>query len=90
VSPLVMSKRLTLNPVALLVGLAFWWWVWGILGAVLAVPLLAAFKILCDHVTALASVGEFLGSRDPKERRTWVRARGFRRPPVAQSPRAHA
>jgi predicted PurR-regulated permease PerM len=65
VTPLVMSRRLTLNPVALFVGLAFWWWVWGIAGALLAVPLLAAFKILCDHVDSLSAVGEFLGGREP-------------------------
>jgi predicted PurR-regulated permease PerM len=65
VSPLVMSRRLTMNPVALFVGLAFWWWVWGIAGALLAVPLLAAFKILCDHVHSLSAVGEFLGGREP-------------------------
>jgi len=75
VSPLVMSKRLTLNPVALFIGLAFWWWVWGIAGAVLAVPMLAVFKIVCDHVESLASVGEFLAGRDADERRRWVRNR---------------
>jgi predicted PurR-regulated permease PerM len=76
VSPLIMSKRLTLNPVALFIGLAFWWWVWGILGALLAVPLLSAFKILCDRVESLSAVGEFLGGRDPHERRRIVRAHG--------------
>ncbi len=84
VSPLVMSKRLTLNPVALFIGLAFWWWVWGVAGALLAVPLLAAFKILCDHIAALAPVGEFLGG-DPKERRPWLRSRDSRRLSVAES-----
>jgi predicted PurR-regulated permease PerM len=84
VSPLVMSKRLTLNPVALFVGLAFWWWVWGVAGALLAVPLLAAFKILCDHIAALAPVGEFLGG-DPKERRPWLRPRDAGRLAVAES-----
>jgi predicted PurR-regulated permease PerM len=75
VSPLVMSKRLTLNPVGLFIGLAFWWWVWGIAGVLLAVPLMAAFKIVCDHVESLAAVGEFLGGRDPDERRRWLRIR---------------
>jgi predicted PurR-regulated permease PerM len=74
VSPLLYSRRLTLNPVALFVGLAFWWWIWGIPGAFIAVPLMATFKIYCDHIAALAPIGEFLGQRDEEERRETVRA----------------
>ena len=61
VAPLVLGHRLTLNPVAILVGLLFWWWLWGIPGAFIAVPLLATFKIFCDHIETLAPIGEFLG-----------------------------
>jgi predicted PurR-regulated permease PerM len=60
--------------VAILVGLAFWFWIWGIPGAFIAVPLLATFKIFCDHIKSLAAVGEFLGMRDDDERRATVRA----------------
>jgi predicted PurR-regulated permease PerM len=74
VSPLLLGKRLALNPVALFIGLAFWFWIWGIAGAFIAVPLLATFKIFCDHIESLASVGEFLGQRDEHERRATVRA----------------
>jgi predicted PurR-regulated permease PerM len=61
VSPAVLGRRLTLNPVAILVGLGFWWWIWGVGGAFVAVPLLATFKIFCDHIESLAPIGEFLG-----------------------------
>jgi predicted PurR-regulated permease PerM len=61
ISPLILGRRLTLNPVAIFVGLVFWWWIWGIPGAFIAVPLLATFKIFCDHIEALAPIGEFLG-----------------------------
>jgi predicted PurR-regulated permease PerM len=64
VSPIVMSRRLTLNPVAILVGLSFWFFVWGIPGAFVAVPLLAVLKIICDHTDGLTSVGEFLSRGD--------------------------
>jgi len=67
VSPIVMARRLTLNPVAIFLTLALWWWLWGVPGALLAVPLLAVFKILCDHVGALASIGAFIGERDQTE-----------------------
>jgi len=73
ISPLLFSRRLTLNPVALFVGLTFWWWIWGIPGAFVAVPLVATFKIFCDHIAALAPIGEFLGQRDDGERRETVR-----------------
>jgi predicted PurR-regulated permease PerM len=73
VSPLLLGHRLTLNPVAIFVGLAFFFWIWGVPGAFLAVPLLATFKIFCDHIASLAAIGEFLGQRDENERRVMVR-----------------
>lgn len=73
VTPLLQGHRLTLNPVAIFVGLAFFFWIWGVPGAFLAVPLLATLKIFCDHITSLAAVGEFLGQRDETERRNVVR-----------------
>jgi predicted PurR-regulated permease PerM len=60
-TPLLLGRRLTLNPVAILIGLILWWEIWGVAGAFIAVPLLATFKILCDHIETLAPVGEFLG-----------------------------
>lgn len=61
VSPPLLGRRLTLNPVAIFVGLSVWFFIWGIPGAFMAVPLLAATKIFCDHTEALAPIGEFLG-----------------------------
>ena len=61
VSPLIMGRGLTLNPVVIFLGLSFWGWLWGIPGALLAVPMLAMFKIFCDHIKPLAPIGEFLG-----------------------------
>ncbi|MEO7085890.1 MAG: AI-2E family transporter [Gemmatimonadaceae bacterium] len=74
VSPLLLGHRLSLNPVALFIGLAFWFWIWGVSGAFIAVPLLAMLKIFCDHIESLAAVGEFLGQRDDSERRTTLRS----------------
>lgn len=61
VTPTILGRRLTLNPVMILLGLIFWGWLWGIPGAVLAVPMLASFKIFCDHIKPLSTIGEFLG-----------------------------
>ena len=73
VSPMMLGHRLTLNPVAIFIGLTFFFWIWGIPGAFLAVPLLATFKIFCDHIESLAAIGEFLGQRDEGERRVTAR-----------------
>jgi predicted PurR-regulated permease PerM len=62
--PILQGKRLALNPVAVFVGLAFWFWIWGVAGAFIAVPILAVFKICCDHIEGLAPIGEFLSARD--------------------------
>jgi predicted PurR-regulated permease PerM len=64
ITPLVLGRRLTLNPVVIFVGLLFWFFLWGIPGALLAVPFLAVFKIVCDHVDTLAPIGEFFGPAD--------------------------
>ncbi len=61
VSPLVLGRRLTLNPVVIFLSLTFWTWLWGIPGAILAVPITAVFKILCDRISPLGPIGEFLG-----------------------------
>jgi predicted PurR-regulated permease PerM len=60
-TPILLAKRLTLNPVMLLIGVIFWGWLWGLPGALLAVPLMSTIKILCDHIAPLAPIGEFLG-----------------------------
>lgn len=62
ITPLILSHRLQLNTVALFIGMTFWWFVWGIPGALMAVPMMAVIKIFCDHFDSLAPVGEFLGS----------------------------
>ena len=61
VTPNVLGRRLKLNPVAIVLGLFFWTWIWGVPGAFVAVPLLATFKIFCDHVEGLRGVAEVLG-----------------------------
>jgi len=60
VVPFVIGHRLLLNPVVLFVWLIFWGWLWGVPGALMAVPLLAIVKIVCDHVQPLASLAEFI------------------------------
>jgi predicted PurR-regulated permease PerM len=61
VTPMIYGNRMKLNTVALFIGLVFWWYIWGIPGAILAVPIMATMKIACDHIESLSPIGEFLG-----------------------------
>ena len=60
ITPWVMGRSLTLNPVMVLLSLSFWGWMWGIAGIILAVPILAAFKIFCAHIKPIEPIAEFL------------------------------
>jgi predicted PurR-regulated permease PerM len=61
ITPMILARRLTLNPVAVVAALLIWGWMWGIVGLLLAVPLLVVAKIACDKIEPLHPVGEFLG-----------------------------
>jgi predicted PurR-regulated permease PerM len=60
ITPWIMGRSLTLNPVMVLLSLTFWGWMWGIAGVILAVPILAAFKIFCSHIKPIEPIAEFL------------------------------
>ena len=65
ITPMLLAKRLTLNPVLVIVSLFFWDWMWGVPGALLSVPLLAVAKIVCDRLPGLQAVGHMLGADQP-------------------------
>jgi predicted PurR-regulated permease PerM len=60
ITPMLLARRFTLNPVLVIVSLVFWFWMWGVPGAILSVPMLAITKIVCDRVRPLAALGHFL------------------------------
>lgn len=62
--PLLLGRRFTLDPSVLFVGLFFWWYVWGTAGALLAVPMMSALRIFCDHFDGLQRLGRFLGGAE--------------------------
>ena len=64
ITPVIMGRRFTLDPALLFVGLLFWWYVWGTPGALLAVPMMVAFKIFCERVESLQPIAAFLGEGD--------------------------
>jgi predicted PurR-regulated permease PerM len=60
VTPLLVARRQTLNPALVILSLLFWYWMWGVAGAILAMPMLAIVKIVCDRVERLKPIGHFL------------------------------
>jgi predicted PurR-regulated permease PerM len=60
ITPMVLGRGLLLNPVAIFIAIMLWGWLWGLVGVLLAVPLLASFKIICERVEALHGIAEFL------------------------------
>jgi predicted PurR-regulated permease PerM len=59
-TPMLLAKRFTLNPVLIICSLIFWYWMWGIAGAIIAMPMLAILKISCDRIERLAGFGHLL------------------------------
>jgi len=60
ITPTILGHRLTVNPVFVFLSLMFWAWLWGVVGAFLAVPMLMAGKVVCDHIAKLAPLGKLL------------------------------
>ena len=61
ITPMLLARRFTVNPVLVMIGVFFWYWMWGVVGAILATPLLAITKIICDRIEPLQPVGHFIG-----------------------------
>jgi predicted PurR-regulated permease PerM len=60
ITPVLLGRRFTLNPVVIFVSLIFWTWLWGVPGALLSVPILVSIKVVCDRVPTLSPVSELL------------------------------
>ena len=60
VTPIILGRRFTINPVAIFISLMFWFWLWGVPGALLSVPILVSVKAVCDRVPKAAFVSEFI------------------------------
>ena len=67
VTPLLVGRRLALNPVTLFLGIAFWGWLWGVIGMLFAVPLMVAVKIFCSHIDGLTTISDFLSTENQDE-----------------------
>ncbi len=64
ITPVLLGKRLNLNTISVFVTVIFWAWLWGIPGALLAVPALVVLKVVADNVESLSTLSSFLSGRD--------------------------
>ena len=62
-TPMLMGRAAGINGVALFVSLLFWGWLWGIIGTLVAVPIMMIVKTICERIDGLQAVGELLGEK---------------------------
>lgn len=60
ITPMMLGRRMELNPAIVFLAIVIWGWVWGIGGALISVPMLGILKITCDHIAKLKPVARFL------------------------------
>jgi predicted PurR-regulated permease PerM len=64
-TPFIVGGRVKLFPLTVMVAFIFWGMLWGVAGAILAVPLTSAIKVVCENVRGLESFARLLGDPDP-------------------------
>jgi predicted PurR-regulated permease PerM len=62
VAPQLVGRRVRLNAVAITIALLFWGWVWGGVGLLLAIPITAALRVICDHTESWKPIGRWLSA----------------------------
>jgi predicted PurR-regulated permease PerM len=62
VAPQLVGRRVRLNAVAITISLLFWGWVWGGMGLVLAIPITATLRVICDHTESWRPIGRWLSA----------------------------
>jgi predicted PurR-regulated permease PerM len=62
IAPALIGRRVRLNAVAITVALLFWGWVWGGMGLLLAIPITATLRVICDHTESWRPIGRWLSA----------------------------
>ena len=61
-APALVGKKVRLNALSITVALLFWGWIWGGMGLLLAIPLTAALRVICDHNQSWKPIGRWLSA----------------------------
>jgi predicted PurR-regulated permease PerM len=77
ITPTILGHRMALSPIFVFLSVIVWGWLWGVGGALMAVPIVTSLKVICDHVPSLARVGDFVRGDEPVQ------------PPAPQPKRQH-
>ena len=69
VTPMIVGRRLEMNAAAVFLSVAFWGWIWGVVGMFLAVPVMVAIKVFAGYIEPLSAFGDFLSvaAKKPSE-----------------------
>lgn len=62
IAPQIVGRKVRLNAVAITIALLFWGWVWGGMGLVLAIPITATLRVICDHTESWKPIGRWLSA----------------------------
>jgi predicted PurR-regulated permease PerM len=81
ITPALVGNRLRINSIAIILAIAFWGWLWGFVGVLVAVPLLIVTSVIANHVEGLGGLRELLGPHVPGNNGTGL-ARGKPKPPA--------
>lgn len=74
--PLLQGERLNLSPFIILFSLLFWGWLWGVVGAIIAIPLTAMIRIVCLNIDYLRPVGVFMGGKNRGRKKRRIKTDG--------------
>lgn len=62
IAPQIVGRKVRLNAVAITIALLFWGWVWGGMGLLLAIPITATLRVICDHTESWKPIGKWLSA----------------------------
>lgn len=67
ITPSILGRSMSMNPILVFLSISIWGWMWGIMGVFLSVPLLIATRMACERYEGLTPLGMILGADMPED-----------------------